>query len=685
MRKQDDKERHKQPALGPALQESVSFDHRRVSIIRCNPTSVMFVFWFHVSCYFPVLTACLGPIGNTISIACVVEKWRLLSIPDGGVATGSTSENDPVGIFVVNVISLVLGFISNIALLLHFGEKLSYLKAQWICIVGWTSASFMLMIDVIICGSKYMGEDHEKSIGYWFAAITSGLYFACTLTLTTHFVGYLLGKYPARFNLIKNERSLMVFTVSFSMILIWGGGMFSGLLHVSFGNALYFCVVSILTIGLGDILPVSVASRILILFYSTLGVINLALIIAMMTGIFRSSSGAVVFFHKVEVQRKRELFRIRNNEVSYTSEEAFCKMQSIRKTARSRQRVQALLFTLLAFVIFWNLGSLGLAFAEGWTYFVGIYFCFLCLLAIGYGDYAPASGAGRALFVLWALGAVPMMSAILSNVGDILLELSDSIDLSIAKKFRLGLQSIIIRGSESWNKYILKDEEILPEDDSSGQNYDEGDDTDETDSQQHERSNRNSKEVAITELSASSGPPFQELQSETSVRTPVRSNISGNAERDLQNSLDIFSLFHKESFPDRGSLVRFKTSDLQRMLDTLREFRSIAKQNKDYCLTFNQWRELHELNSLTYDTNAFNDPVFWLSECSPLRFPLNQPKFVALRLFNRIEQIVSDFLVREETGCYVSDSRTTAIQESKVREQGRSTAIGLQRARSATF
>ncbi|QLQ81757.1 hypothetical protein HG537_0F05190 [Torulaspora globosa] len=678
MRKGDDKERPKHPAFGTALQESISFDHRRVSIIRCDATSVMFVFWFHVSCYFPVLTACLGPIGNTISIACVVEKWRILRVPEDG----SISVNDPVGIFTVNVISLVLGFISNIALLLHFGERLSYLKAQWICIVGWTTASFMLMIDVIICGLQYMGEDHEKSIGYWFAAITSGLYFGCTLTLATHFIGYLLGKYPARFNLIKNERSLMVFTVSFSIILVWGGGMFSGLLQISFGNALYFCVVSILTIGLGDILPVTVASRILTLFYSTLGVINLALIIAMTTGIFRSSSGAVVFFHKVEVQRRKELFRIRNNEVSYTSEEAFTKMQKIRKTARSRQRFQALLFTLLAFVIFWHLGSLGLAFAEGWTYFVGMYFGYLCLLAIGYGDYAPVTGAGRALFVIWALGAVPMMSAILSNVGDILLEISDSIDLSIAKRFRLGLQSIIIRGSESWNKYILNDNEILPEDESSDQNYDEGDDNDVTDSEQDERSNHNSKEAAP---SASSGPALQGLQSETSILTSGRSSIPGNTERDFQNTLDIFSLFHKESLSDRGRLVRFKTSDLQRMLGTLTKFRSIANQNKDYCLTFNQWRELHELNSLTYDTNAFNDPVFWLSECSPLRFPLNQPKFVALRLFSRIEQIVSELLIREKNSFYMPDNRTTAIEESKIREQGSSTAIGPKRVRSATF
>lgn len=63
-----------------ALKESLSLNHERVSIIRCNAGSKYFITWFHISCYFPVFTACLGPIANTISIACVVERWRLTSI-----------------------------------------------------------------------------------------------------------------------------------------------------------------------------------------------------------------------------------------------------------------------------------------------------------------------------------------------------------------------------------------------------------------------------------------------------------------------------------------------------------------------------------------------------------------------------------------------------------------------------
>lgn len=664
--------------IDSALRESLSFDHQRVSIIRCNATSAMFVFWFRVSCYFPVLTACLGPIGNTISIACVVEKWRFHKIIDNGVTTGSVALKDPDGIFAVNVLSLVLGFVSNIALLLHFSEKLSYLKAQLICIVGWTTASLMLLIDIIICASKFFDEEHQKSIGFWYAAITSGLYLCCTLTLTTHFVGYLLGKYPAKFNLIKNERSLMVFTVSFSVILIWGGGMFSRLMHVSFGNGLYFCVVSILTVGLGDLLPVSVAARILVLVYSTLGVINLALIIAMTTGIFRSSSGSVCFFHKVEVRRKKELNRIKNGEVSYTSKEAFYKMQSFRELARSRQRLEALLSTLLAFIIFWHLGSLGLKFAENWSYFGGMYFCFLCLLTIGYGDYAPTSGAGRAFFVIWALGAVPMMSAILSIVGDILLELSDSMDLSIARRFKLGLQSIIIHGTESWNKYILNDNEIMPEDESSSDDYEEDGRGEETDSENYGNTNHSSKEASSI---ASSRAESQE---------PRFEHVSTGLKTLQTHKPEMLSIFeHPGGRSNYRSLTDgFEGSqsfDLQRIISALKQFRPIARQNKNYSLSFSQWHELSKLNIFSYGPDSFNDPTFWLSEFSPLRFPLNQPKFVVMRLFTRIEQVLSDFLIRKEGHCCLSGEKANSKSAFETQRSQRKAAMGFTRARSVTL
>lgn len=636
-------------AMDAALKESLSLNHERVSIIKCDASTTMFVVWFHISCYFPVFTACLGPIANTISIACVVDRWRLARVYQDGVETGIHFVKDPPGIFAFNVISLVLGFAANIVLLLHFSEKLSYVKAQCICIVGWAAASFMLLIDVIVCASMYFDEIHEKSIGFWYAVITSGLYFGCTITLSIHFIGYLCGAYPAKFNLLKNERSLMVFTVCFSIILIWGGGMFSRLLNISFGNSLYFCVVSILTVGLGDVLPITVAARVLTLLYSYLGVVNLALIVAMTSGIIKATSSSVVFFHNLEVLRVRELARVKNNEVTYTYEEAFNKMNKFRSTVHSRKRINSLLSVLLAFVIFWNLGSVALKFAEDWSYFDGIYFCFLCLITIGYGDYAPASGAGRAVFVLWGLGAIPLMSAIISTLGEILLDLSESMDLSLARNLMPGLQSTMIYCSRSWQRFVLNNNEILPDDDPSVE--EEG--TEENDD--------NDEEATSSKLTFGYADGVYDSRSDTdqfpvpgympSAHGSLNSKLHGSLETNGQNvssqhsnCSNVYDSIDHEELVDTASGSNAKFSELRRLVIALKKFRYITRQNKKYCLTFKQWNEVKSLNILSPDPDLVDDPLFWLSEHSPLRFPMNQPKFVVIRLLCRIEELITNFL-----------------------------------------
>ena len=54
---------------------------------------------------------------------------------------------------------------------------------------------------------------------------------------------------------------------------------------------------------------------------------------------------------------------------------------------------------------------------QGMTYFQALYFCYVSLLTIGYGDLAPQSNAGRPFFVLWSLIAVPTMTILISDLG----------------------------------------------------------------------------------------------------------------------------------------------------------------------------------------------------------------------------------------------------------------------------
>jgi potassium channel subfamily K len=78
-----------------------------------------------------------------------------------------------------------------------------------------------------------------------------------------------------------------------------------------------------------------------------------------------------------------------------------------------------------------NLGVVGLLWCVGaavfWrveyaeqqlSYFEALYFCYVSLLTIGYGDFAPKSNAGKPFFIVWSLVAVPTMTILISDMGD---------------------------------------------------------------------------------------------------------------------------------------------------------------------------------------------------------------------------------------------------------------------------
>ena len=100
----------------------------------------------------------------------------------------------------------------------------------------------------------------------------------------------------------------------------------------------------------------------------------------------------------------------------------FDAMRRIQKDTASFQKWSSLSFSIVAFALMWCLGALVFWLCErrvqGMTYFKALYFCYVCLLTIGYGDIAPKSNAGRPFFVVWSLIALPTMAFLVKYLSD---------------------------------------------------------------------------------------------------------------------------------------------------------------------------------------------------------------------------------------------------------------------------
>lgn len=303
---------------------------------------------------------------------------------------------------------------------------------------------------------------------FYFAIIAACLYFFNTLILTINLLGYLLGHYPQHFALTNSQRTLILQTTAFGIWLLVGAAIFQKLIGISFSDALYFSEITVLTLGFGDILAKTPVARGIIFPYAVFGIVMLGLIIGSMNQFFGEIENDNVVRKRVNrkrqalveaspplknaktcgqsnanvrseisetgsqsnqrkgsstkkstIARSHSVFGQRRNQVTSEEEDRFHAMRAIQNEVASFRRWFTLVQCLISFAIVWTIGALVFCTLQPeLAYFEALYFNFVCLLSIGYGDITPNTNSARAFFVLWALIAVPTMTTLISVMSD---------------------------------------------------------------------------------------------------------------------------------------------------------------------------------------------------------------------------------------------------------------------------
>ncbi|KAK0129152.1 Potassium channel [Cadophora gregata] len=489
--------------------------------------------WWFASTAIPLLAATIGPLANVLSIAALVSKWRV-KLPDNGQLPGGldalgTNIPDPKWEIILNAISLGCGFFGNFCLLLNFTQRIRYIIALPATIISWYFATGIL-IAITAAMNQYVppirpGETYSQ--GFWHAIIAAVLYLIGSMILMINMLGYFLGHYPQHFELDDDQRTLILQTMMFFFWLAGGAAVFSKVCGFSYADALYFCDVTVLTVGFGDVVANNSAGRGLVFPYSVIGIIFLGL---MINSIRKFASGMskdnVIKKHTLNerartfsrtVTSEKELrerlglppkrentdfrrqtrtpsnlepirrasldqyghFNVQGKNITFKEHKSKAPAQGggrggagrnhrpkpplsrdakiqqraagkephIRRASRREKLIMlkeekdrfdamrdiqahtnrfkqyyALAWSVFAFGILWCLGALGFMYAErriqNLSYFDALYFCYVSLLTIGYGDFSPRSNAGKPLFIVWSLVAVPTMTILVSDMGN---------------------------------------------------------------------------------------------------------------------------------------------------------------------------------------------------------------------------------------------------------------------------
>lgn len=402
------------------LDTSLNSIQWRVSNLYVEPGDSSFVFWFMLSSYFPLLCGCIGPLSNMMSIFAIVCSWKIRKgLPND---SGDNEGGDEFWVYLVNATSVALALVSNFFLLLNFRKKVRYVVSQVISISGWFIASTMLMCLVIVYHwyfySHHLDDQFDLNYGFYFAIVTVCLHWLNFVVLFLNELGFLLKKYRPVFNINQVQRSLIFQSSSMAVWLLVGAIISIRVWDSSFGFGLYYCIISVVTIGEQQDIPATSLARGISSFWILIALVLFGLIISSVIDTVLEFSKTTIYWHRLASTKKMKMKL--KKEAMKTDKEAFDFMRDVNSTAELTQQLISFLTNSVAFCAFLLLGCTAFKYTEDWSFSTSCYFCFCCLVTLGAGNIIPTSAAGRVLFSVWALAAIPIMTILVSNLSDLI-------------------------------------------------------------------------------------------------------------------------------------------------------------------------------------------------------------------------------------------------------------------------
>ena len=385
---------------------------------------------------------------NAFSVCALPEKWRLYIPPGNDEGHGLTVE-DPKWLIAINSVSLVFALTANLFLLLNMARRISFAVAQPITLVGFYTASLLLMALVGVASTSTFRleprQEHALSQAYYYAMIASGLYFIIASLMLFTIYGAYKGRYPKDFRLSPSQRTLMLQTIGFMFYLLLGALVFAEVEGWNFLDGVFYADFTLLTVGIGgEFVPITHTARSLLFPYAIGGLVIVGLVIGSIRSLILEHGKQKMAARFTEIKREKILASFNDktrtinlgwfSKMEYLQEgvselqrreQEFRIMRRIQKISERNRRYTSLAISTTAALLLWLLGALVFMFTErpqGWTYFSSLYFAYTSLLTIGYGDLVPQSNAGKAFFVFWSLLAVPTLTILISNMGDTIIK-----------------------------------------------------------------------------------------------------------------------------------------------------------------------------------------------------------------------------------------------------------------------
>ena len=403
------------------------------------------ILWWFVSTLFPLTAGTFGPMASAFNIMAIAIDWRTTVSPSSTESEG-THIADPTWLLAINGVSLAIAIIANISLLGQMTDRIRYNISAPITIIGWYISSFLLL-GLVSAAPKHLPLPANDKLSaysqaYYYACFSAAIYFVLSTMLTMTATGVWIFHFSRGYKLTLSQRSLMLQTIMFLTYLLAGGAVYCRIEGWDYLDAVYFVNVSLFTIGFGEFTPKTHLGRSLFFPFSIGGILFVGLIIASIRTLVLESGSRKISTRMVEKARHKAIkhgdpatgtFKLRGFQErkveSHLSEldrreQEFEIMREVQRQAANDNRTIALAVSAMSFFFLWFVGAAVFWQAEkgtggeDWSYFESMYFTFVALITVGYGDFYPQTNSAKPAFVFWSLIALPTLTVLIGSIGD---------------------------------------------------------------------------------------------------------------------------------------------------------------------------------------------------------------------------------------------------------------------------
>jgi potassium channel subfamily K len=344
--------------------------------------------------------------------------------------------------------------LANVVLLMHMAGKMRFKVAIPTVITGWC-ISGSINIGLVAATSTYAPfPPYPTAIfsqAYYYAIYAGALYFALSGVLAVTSYGLWVGPRQPQIELSRSQGYLIVYTLLFLGYILGSAGIYSGIENWNYLDAFYFVVVTIFTIGFGDYSPHTHLGRSLLFPVATGGIVLTGFIVAKISTEVSTTVSKGSLVRRLERIRKgvtkrnalpgdppAQSDRQNTGDQRYSgilepglTQSEFQLIRDMQARALREKRIVAVTLSAVAFFSVWLIGAVGFWQAEKaidgqrWTYFEALYFTYVAQFTIGYGELTPRSNACKTAFVFWSMLALPILTVVLSAVGDAISSFGD--------------------------------------------------------------------------------------------------------------------------------------------------------------------------------------------------------------------------------------------------------------------